>query len=87
MAQHYPIKNSPNKNIQKICQGICNKFEQGISKVRSSLKYQEIHYEDFKESKNDEVFLTLRYLNGETENIEVHFDSQKKKITNIYLVK
>jgi len=87
MAQHYPIQNSTNKKIQKICQGIYNKFGEGIKKIHPSLKYQEIYDDDFKESKNDEVFQTWRSINGETENLEVHFDLQKAKVTNIYLVK
>ncbi len=87
MAQHISIQNSANKNIQKIYWSICSQFKKGIFVVRSSLKYQEIYEENFKESENDIVFQTWRTINKGRENFEVHFNSQKGKITKIYLVK
>lgn len=87
MAQHISIQNSANKNIQKIYWSICSQFKKGIFVVRSSLKYQEIYEENFKESENDIVFQTWRTINKDRENFEVHFNSQKGKITKIYLVK
>lgn len=86
MAQHIPIKNSTNKNMQKIFESIQGRFEKGLSSIRSSLKFQEIHEEDFKESENDHVFATWRTINGNREIFEIHFDSQKQIITNLYFV-
>lgn len=87
MAQHILIQNSANKNVQKICQSIRDQFRKGISIIRSSLKYQEIYEENFKESENDIVFQTWRTINQNRENFEIHFNSQKEKITKIYLIK
>ncbi len=87
MAQHISIQNSANKNIQKIYWSICSQFKKGIFVVRASLKYQEIYEENFKESENDIVFQTWRTINKDRENFEIHFNSQKGKITKIYLVK
>ena len=87
MAQHIPIKNSPLKGFQKIYKSICKFFENGIFYAKSSLKYEEIKDERYKESKNDIVFETWRSVNGQRETFEVHFDNEKQGLGNIYLVK
>jgi len=51
MAQYIPIKNSPLKGFQKIYKSICKNFENGIFYAKSSLKYEEIKDEKYKESK------------------------------------
>jgi len=55
--------------------------------AKSSLKYEKITDERYKESKNNNVFQTWRSINGQKETFEVHFDTQKNKLGNIYLVK
>jgi len=87
MAQHISTKNSGKKELQNIYKGICKDFEKGISVIQSSLKFQEIFDGTFKESKSDKVFLAWRNFREKKENFEVHFDSEKKEITEIYLVK
>jgi hypothetical protein len=87
MAQHISIKNSGKKEFQRIYKSICNNFEKGILAIQSSLKFQKIADDNFKESKNDKVFVTWRNFRNIRENFEVHFDTQKKEITEIYFVK
>lgn len=87
MAQHISIKNSTNKIMQSLFANICKQFERGLSNIRSSLKFQEVYEENFKESENDNVFITWRTVNKKRETLELHFDSQKNQITNCYLVK
>ena len=87
MAQHIPIENSSLKGFQKIYKSICKNFENGIFYAKSSLKYEEIKDERYKESKNDIVFETWRSVNGQKETFEVHFDSKKQRLENTYLVK
>ncbi len=85
MAQHILIQNIG--AMRNVYNSICRQFEKGISNVSSSLKYQEIENENFKENKNDTVFNTWRTIKGERENFEIHFDAKNKKIINIYLVR
>ncbi len=87
MAQHISIKNSGKKELQEIYENICKTFAKGLFAIQSSLKFQEIEDENFMESKNDKIFQTWKNLKNERETFEVHFNSQKNKITEIYLVK
>ena len=51
MAQHIPIDNTTNKNMKKVFISISKKFNNfGVSKIKSSLKYQEIYDDIFKTS-------------------------------------
>lgn len=87
MAQHISIKNSGKKELQKIYESICRSFEKGLLAIQSSLKFQEIEDGNFKESENDKVFQVWKNLENERETFEIHFNSQKNEITNIYLVR
>lgn len=87
MAQHIPIQNIKAKAMKNVYKSICRQFEKGILSVSSSLKYQELENERFKDNKNDRVFNTWRIVSGEREIFEIHYDSCKNKITNIYIVK
>lgn len=88
MAQHIPIDNTLNKNMKKIYRSISKQFNNfDVSKIKSSLKYQEIYDKEFKNFKNDNVFKTWRTVNGIREIFEVHFDSIQKKVIQIYFVK
>lgn len=87
MAQHISIKNSGKKDLQKIYESICKNFGKGVLSIQSSLKYQEIFDENFKNSENEKVFATWRNFKKIRETFEIHFDSKKKEITEIYLVK
>lgn len=87
MAQHFSIQNSGLKSFREIYKSIYNSFGKGLPTVRSSLKYQEIYDKNFKETESDLVFETWRSINGERETFEIHFDTQRNEITNIFLVK
>lgn len=87
MAQHISIKKIESKSFQEIYKNINESFKKGISTIRSSLKFQEIYDKNFKESENDLVFANWRNVNNERESFEIHFDSQKNEIINIYLIK
>ncbi|MBW2632077.1 MAG: hypothetical protein JRC90_10055 [Deltaproteobacteria bacterium] len=87
MAQHISIKEIESKGFQEIYKNISESFKKGISTIRSSLKFQEICDKNFKESENDLVFTNWRNVNSERERFEIHFDSQRNEITNIYFVK
>lgn len=87
MAQHISIKNSGIKELQKTYESICKSFRKGILSIKASLKFQEIVNDNFKNSENDKVFLTWKILKDERKTFEIHFDSEKNKITEIYLVK
>lgn len=87
MAQHILIKDLTNKNMQNIFKIACIRFKKGLSSIRSSLKFQEIYEKSFKESENDHVFVMWRMINKNRETFEIHFDSQKQTITNLYIVK
>lgn len=87
MAQHISIRNLKQKELQKIYESICKNFEKGLFAIQSSLKFQEIFDENFKKSENDKVFATWRNLKNEKETFEVHFDSIKNEIIEIYLIK
>jgi hypothetical protein len=76
MAQHISIKNSPNKIMQSLFANICKQFERGLSNIRSSLKFQEVYEENFKESENDNVFITWRTV-----------DKKKKHLSCILILK
>jgi len=88
MAQHIPIDNTLNKDMKKIFRNISKQFNNfDVSKIKGSLKYQEIYNNEFKNFKNDNVFKTWRTVNSIREIFEVHFDSIQKKIIQIYFVK
>jgi len=87
MAQHNSIKNSDKKELQTIYESICKSFEKGILSIQSSLKFQEIFDESFKHSEKEKVFATWKKLKNKRETFEIHFDSEKNEITEIYLVK
>jgi hypothetical protein len=88
LAQHIPIDNTTNKGMKMIFTSISKQFNNfDVSKIKSSLKYQEIYDDRFKIFKNDNVFKTWRTVNGIREIFEVHFDSIQKKIIQIYFVK
>lgn len=87
MAQHISIKNSGKKELQGIYENICKNFKNGLIVIQSSLKFQEILENNYKESENDKVFTTWGRFKRERETFEIHFDTKKKEVTNIYLVK
>jgi len=87
MAQHILINNSEFKGFQKIYNCICKNFENGLFYARSSLKYEEIKDERYKDSSEESVFVTYRSINGQREIFEVHFDTNENQVTQVYLVK
>ncbi len=87
MAQHILLEEIKLKSFQNIYKSICKNFQHPHFSPFSSLKYEEIRDERYKEFENDRVFVTNRSVNGKREIFEVHFDDQKGELNNIYLVK
>ena len=87
MAQHYNIYDCEVKYCKKITTSIKAKFSQGIEKVRGSLRFIEETNPDAKEHIYDSIFNTRRLVGNEFEQLEIHFDKQKKVVTKIYVVK
>ncbi len=87
MAQHIPLEKIKLKGFQNIYKSICKNFQHPHFSPFSSLKYEEIRDERYKEFENDRVFVTNRSVNGKREIFEVHFDIQANKFGNVYLVK
>jgi hypothetical protein len=99
-AQHYSIKGLlHNKKFAEINNSIINWFEkQPIYTVRGSLKYQRLEKNDEpdyrinKNNENEEVYIWNRsipkgYVYGDDKgSFEIHYDSKKRKVIQIYLV-
>ena len=86
MAQHIPIKNSELKGFQKVYKSICKKAERGLWSISGSLKFEELPYKEHKINQNDRVFITHRVVDGNREMFELHFDTKKQKLLDIFLV-
>jgi len=98
MAQHIPISCFKQKTFKKIEESIKKDFF-GCYLPTCSMKYEllertigENAIKDYQENENDKVFLTNRYIGkgiiyGDTRGgFEIHYDTKKKELINIYLV-
>jgi len=89
MAQHYSIINSAFKNYKsykKLSDSFLKKVKNGLCAVSSSLKFEEILSTGHKINPDDRVFITYRTINNKKEMFELHYDTNKKKILDIFLV-
>ena len=86
MAQHISIINSEMKGLQKVAKTLCTKVSQGIWRITGSLKFEELPYKEHKINLNDRVFVTERTVNGKREVFELHYDTKKQKLLDIFLV-
>lgn len=97
MAGHCPIQQLNQKVFRTIENAIKTDFKNPY--IKGSLKYRQLkdiigekNVADYKENPNDEVFTTNRYIGkgfiwgSNRGDFEIHFDSAKKEIINIYLV-
>tara|TARA_R110002074_G_C12529760_1_gene664803 strand:+ start:1136 stop:1390 length:255 start_codon:yes stop_codon:yes gene_type:complete len=84
MAQHISIlKNDFHPKIKEIIIKRFSKKNIGLA----SLKYQELKNEDFKLNTSDRVFINNRKIKGKQEIFEIHFNSEEKKVEEIFWVK
>lgn len=89
MAQHIPIENFKQKAFRKIEQSIRQQ-----QYFNTSMKFDDLPYEDLKEQPTDEVYWTERTIpkgiiwGSNRGGFEVHTEPAKfgRKATNIYLV-
>ena len=89
MAQHISIINSDLnklKGFQKVSESFCKKLQRGLWAISGSLKFEELSHIDYKINPNDKVFITQRVISGKTELFELHFDTKKRKLLDIFLV-
>lgn len=93
MAQHIPIQSFKQKRFRTIEEGIRKDFS-GRYLPKYSMKYQwdnDMSYR-YRLTEKDEVFFCSRYIGKgvvvgtERGDFEVHYDTEKKEITDIYLV-
>ena len=87
MAQHISIINSEIKGFQKVSESFCKKLQRGLWAISGSLKFEELPYKTHKVNQDDRVFVTERVVNGEREMFELHYDTKKQKLLDIFLVK
>lgn len=84
MAQHISIlKNDFHTKIKEIIIKRFSKKNIGLA----SLKYQELKNEDFKLNTSDRVFINNSKIKGKQEIFEIHFNSEEKKVEEIFWVK
>ena len=87
MAQHIPIKNIDLKAFRTIESGIRYAFVKSRGLLRTSMRYEYIGEQDGKD-----VYTTYRKIpkgivHGDDKGIfEIHYDKQKRAISDIYLV-
>lgn len=53
----------------------------------ASLKYEELKDNSYKILETDRVFLNSRKINGKQEIFEIHFDTKKKELIEIFWIK
>ena len=90
MAQHISIigsKLSSLKAFQKVRDSFQKRANIGSWAIAGSLRFEELHYTDYKMNSNDRVFVTHRTVNGNKEIFELHFDTKEQKLLDIFLVK
>lgn len=84
MAQHISIlKNDFHPKIKETIIKRFSKKNIGLA----SLKYQELKDKDFKLNTSDRVFINNRKIKGKQETFEIHFNSEEKKVEEIFWVK
>ena len=86
MAQHISIANSTLKGFKKVSENLGKRAAKGIWAIAGSLRFEELRHSDYKMNPNDRVFITHRVVNGHREMFELHFDTKKQKLLDIFLV-
>jgi hypothetical protein len=87
MAQHISIMKNDSWHFKKAVESISKRGERGITAFSGSLLYDEIRDPRYKITPGDTVFAHFRTINKNREMLEVHYDQEKKKIIEIFLVK
>lgn len=94
MAQHVPIQSFTQKAFKKIGEAIHNDFTRSRGLMKTSMKY---NFDSLKssflaEDEQDEVYMANRRIpkgivfGSQRGYFEVHYNREKGKVTNIYLV-
>ena len=86
MAQHISISNSTSRGFKKVSENFSKRAAKGIWAIAGSLRFKELPHRDYKINLDDRVFVTQRVVNGRTEVFELHFDTKKQKLLEIFLV-
>ena len=89
MAQHYSIINSKlkkYKSYRKLYGSFLKRAENGLHNITSSLKFEEIVSMGHKIVPTDRVFITYRTVNNRKEMFELHYDTNEKKVLDVFLV-
>lgn len=84
MAQHISILE--NKMFPKVTEAIQNRFAKKNIGL-SSLRYEELKSNDYKMFPNCRVFLNKRKIGTQEELFEIHFDTNERKVIDIFLIK
>ena len=84
MAQHISL--FKNEFHKEITDSILNRFSKKNIGL-ASLKYEEVKDSQYKLCAADRVFINKRKIKGNQEVFEIHFDTNNKKIIDIFWVK
>lgn len=76
-----------NNIFPKISSSIQKRFSKGLMGIKTSMKYQELQDKDYKINEKDRVFLNHRKRGNIYEVFEIHYDTGRNKIINIFWVK
>ena len=84
MAQHISI--IENRLFPKVNEVIQNRFAKRNIGL-SSFRYKELKSNDYKMFPNSRVFLNKRKIGKEEETFEIHFNTEEKKVIDIFWIK
>ncbi len=88
MAQHHSLLHAKpplSKTYQRVLDSIKNQLRRGITGVSGSLKFEELP-ECYRLTTDDRVFITERSVNGRREIFELHYDTKKEEIIDVFFV-
>ena len=84
MAQHISIiDNNLFPQIEKAIKSRFSKKNIGLS----SFRYEELKSDDYKLFPNCRVFLNKRKIGNQEELFEIHFNTNERKVVDIFLIK
>lgn len=84
MAQHISI--IENNMFPKIVEAIQNRFTKKNIGL-SSFRYEELKSNDYKLFPDCRVFLNKRKIGKQEELFEIHFNTNERKVVDIFLIK
>lgn len=84
MAQHISI--IENNMFPQIAEAIQSRFAKKNIGL-SSFRYEELKSDDYKLFPNCRVFLNKRKIGNQEELFEIHFNTNERKVVDIFLIK